>query len=96
MNQESLSSSVDDILPNQIEALMRRGFIKAPNNFEFRITSQLQGVSQSSNVLADTPKNWSSRLAQICQWSAMTIGGALAALEVIAFVFGFWSASAAL
>jgi hypothetical protein len=77
----------DDVLATDLEAFLQEGFVVAPKNFDTRIVNQLPAITNESLL---------SKITQLCRLSVMTIGGAFAATEVIAFVFSFWAASSAL
>jgi uncharacterized protein (DUF697 family) len=78
---------VDDVLAPDLEAILRKGFVDSPRDFDSRIVSQLPVITNQSLV---------AKIRLVCRCCVMTIGGALAATEVIAFVFSFWAASSAL
>jgi hypothetical protein len=96
MSQQIPNANADHDMLSDIDAMMQQAFVEVPNNFELKIMRSISGISQREKAQPDSYKNWLSKLAQIGQWGAMTIGGTLAATEVIAFVFGFWTATAAL
>jgi hypothetical protein len=96
MSQQVPNSNADTDILSDIDAMMQQDFVEVPNNFDLKIMRSISGVSQLEKPQTDSNKNWLSKLAQIGQWGAMTIGGTLAATEVVAFVFGFWTATAAL
>jgi hypothetical protein len=79
--------SVNDVLAPDLEAFLQKGFVAVPRNFDSHIVSQLPAITNQSLL---------AKIRLVCRWCVMTIGGALAATEVIALVFSFWAASSAL
>jgi hypothetical protein len=87
MTNQDPRLTTDDALSPDLEALLQKGFVVAPRDFDSLIVKQLPTNTHSTLL---------SKMASFCRLSAMTITGALAATEVIAFVFSFWAAGAAL
>jgi hypothetical protein len=96
MSQETPATNLDGIMTTDIDLMMQQTLLKVPDNFDLRIMSRLTNVSQTKYSASDSKTNWLFKFTQICQWGVMAIGGSLAAAEVIAFVFGFWTATVAL
>ncbi len=87
MTNQDLTLPTEDVLSPDLEALLQKSFVVAPRDFDSLIVKQLPSKTSSSLL---------SKVASFCRLGAMTITGALAATEVIAFVFSFWAAGAAL
>jgi hypothetical protein len=87
MTTQDEKLTTDDVLSSDLEAILQKGFVVPPKDFDSLIVKQLPTNTQSTLL-------W--KIASFCRLSAMTITGALAATEVIAFVFSFWAAGAAL
>ncbi len=87
MTDQDPKLPTEDVLSPDLEALLQKSFVVAPRDFDSLIIKQLP-TNTTSPLL--------SKVASFCRLGAMTITGAIAATEVIAFVFSFWAAGAAL
>jgi hypothetical protein len=96
MSQQTPATNLDGTMPTDIDLMMQQTILEVPDNFDIRIMSKLSSVSQINYLGSSSKTNWLFKLTQVCQWGVMAIGGSLAAAEVIAFVFGFWTATVAL
>jgi 3-deoxy-D-manno-octulosonate 8-phosphate phosphatase KdsC-like HAD superfamily phosphatase len=86
-NQETKTLG-DDVLTPDLEALLKAGFVVAPKDFDSLIVCRLPALPRKPHTV--------SKIAVLCRWIVMTIGGTFAAIEVITLVFSFWAAGAAL
>jgi hypothetical protein len=93
--QKPATPPIEVLSPNT-EALLKNGFVATPKDFEALIVSRLPTINRVETPEIPTSNRVLSKLATLCRLAAMTIGGGLAATEVIAFVFSFWAANAAL
>jgi hypothetical protein len=87
MTNADSKQPINDGLSPDLEALLQKGFVVVPKGFDSLIVKQLP--TNTHNTLL-------SKIASFGRLSAMAMTGALAATEVIAFVFSFWAAGAAL
>jgi hypothetical protein len=94
-NQEPKAPLIELLSPD-IEALLKNGFVATPKSFDALIVSRLATIKREQTPELPDHNSVISKMAMLCRLAAMTIGGGLAATEVIAFVFSFWAAGAAL
>jgi hypothetical protein len=87
MTNQDPKQPPDDLLSPDLEALLIKGFVVVPKGFDALITKQLPTATRSNLLL---------KIASFCRLCALAMTGALASTEVIAFVFSFWAAGAAL
>jgi hypothetical protein len=90
----------------ELDQLLSMDFLQVPQGFEQQVLRRMTSESGRSEPLplidALVPLQISptARLARrvvlACRWLALASGSALALAELIAFLFGFWTSSAAL
>lgn len=70
-----------------LEAILQEGLVEVPSDFSQRVMQR---------VLAQGPAAKPSPYRTRLQWAALIGGATLGVTQLLAFVFGMWSASAAL
>jgi hypothetical protein len=96
MTDQEPKTGESDVLSPNIDALLKKGFVVTPKNFDALIVSRLPTIKREQTPALPARIGALPKLAMLCRLAAMTIGGGLAATEVIAFVFSFWAAGSAL
>jgi hypothetical protein len=94
-NQEPPSPLNQGLSPH-VEDLLKQSFVVVPTDFDSRIVYKLPKINRSETIELPHRTSVLSKLFMLCRWGVMTVGGTLAATEVITFVFSFWAAGTAL